>query len=107
MYFYGFVFVGFLGTVTSSSENDDRSGSSLEWSKEGNLRSGVHQGIIDRRTDNCSPVAEEETTGSSESLSKVEASSGDGPITYIQNCGSLGMPRPNSVAGKEELKSYC
>ncbi|XP_026530344.1 protein TANC1-like isoform X1 [Notechis scutatus] len=95
---------GIIGTVTSSSENDDRSGSSLEWSKEGNLRTGVHQGIIDRRTDNCSPVAEEETTESPESSSKVEASSGDGPITYIQNCGSLGMPRPNSVAATSSTK---
>lgn len=77
----------------------------MEWSKDGSLRAGAHQGIIhERRTDNCSPVAEEETVGSSESLPKVEASSGDGPVTYTQSSGSLVMPRPNSVAGKEQPK---
>lgn len=29
-------------TITSSSENDDRSGSSLEWNKDGSLRLGVY-----------------------------------------------------------------
>ncbi|XP_066468131.1 protein TANC1 isoform X2 [Tiliqua scincoides] len=96
---------GIIATVTSSSENDDRSGSSLEWSKDGSLRTSVHQGIIhERRTDNCSPVAEEETVGSSESLPKVEASSGDGPVTYTQSSGSLVMPRPNSVAATSSTK---
>ncbi|XP_033021336.1 protein TANC1 isoform X2 [Lacerta agilis] len=96
---------GIIATVTSSSENDDRSGSSLEWSKDGSLRTGAHQGIIhERRTDNCSPVAEEETGGSSESLPKVEASSGDGPVTYTQSSGSLVMPRPNSVAATSSTK---
>lgn len=77
----------------------------MEWSKDGSLRTGSHQGIIhERRTDNCSPVAEEETVGCSESLAKVEASSGDGPVTYTQSSGSLVMPRPNSVAGEEDLR---
>ncbi|XP_054826171.1 protein TANC1 [Eublepharis macularius] len=96
---------GIIATVTSSSENDDRSGSSLEWSKDGSLRTCSHQGIIhERRADNCSPVAEEETVGCSESLPKVEASSGDGPVTYTQNSGSLVMPRPNSVAATSSTK---
>ncbi|XP_048339546.1 protein TANC1 isoform X1 [Sphaerodactylus townsendi] len=96
---------GIIATVTSSSENDDRSGSSLEWSKDGSLRTGSHQGIIhERRTDNCSPVAEEETVGCSETLPKVEASSGDGPVTYTQSSGSLVMPRPNSVAATSSTK---
>ncbi|XP_053116228.1 protein TANC1 isoform X3 [Hemicordylus capensis] len=96
---------GIIATVTSSSENDDRSGSSLEWSKDGSLRTGAHQGIIhERRTDNCSPVVEEEAVGSSESLPKVATSSGDGPITYIQSSGSLVMPRPNSVAATSSTK---
>lgn len=87
-------------TITSSSENDDRSGSSLEWSKDGSFRAGKHQGIShDRRTDNCSPVAEEEAVGSAENLPK-EVPTGEGPIPYAQNTGSLIMPRPNSVAGK-------
>ncbi|XP_060633367.2 protein TANC1 isoform X3 [Anolis sagrei] len=96
---------GIIATVTSSSENDDRSGSSLEWSKDGSLRTATHQGIIlERRADNCSPVAEEETVGSSESLPKGEASLGDGPVTYTQNSGSLVMPRPNSVAATSSTK---
>lgn len=89
-------------TITSSSENDDRSGSSLEWNKDGSLRLGVQKGVLhDRRADNCSPVAEEEPPGSAESvLPKTEASVGDGPVPYSQSSNSLVMPRPNSVAGK-------
>lgn len=89
-------------TITSSSENDDRSGSSLEWNKDGSLRLGVQKGVLhDRRADNCSPVAEEEPAGSAESmLPKAEASAGDGPVPYSQSSSSLIMPRPNSVAGK-------
>lgn len=92
-------------TITSSSENDDRSGSSLEWNKDGSLRLGVQKGVLhDRRADNCSPVAEEEPTGSAESvLPKAEASAGDGLVPYSQSSSSLIMPRPNSVAGKAML----
>ncbi|XP_019492367.1 PREDICTED: protein TANC1 [Hipposideros armiger] len=96
---------GIIATITSSSENDDRSGSSLEWNKDGSLRLGVQKGVLhDRRADNCSPVAEEEPTGSAESvLPKAEASAGDGPVPYSQSSSSLIMPRPNSVAGKAVL----
>ncbi|CAN0230184.1 unnamed protein product [Bubo scandiacus] len=95
---------GIIATITSSSENDDRSGSSLEWSKDGSLRAGKHQGIShDRRTDNCSPVAEEEAVGSAENLPKVE-STGEGPVPYAQSSGSLIMPRPNSVAATSSTK---
>nr|XP_006126896.2 protein TANC1 isoform X2 [Pelodiscus sinensis] len=96
---------GIIATITSSSENDDRSGSSLEWSKDGSLRAGAHQGIIhDRRADNCSPVAEEETVGSAENLSKMEVCTGDGPAPYTQSSSSLIMPRPNSVAATSSTK---
>ncbi|KAM6179054.1 protein TANC1 isoform 2-T2 [Rhynchocyon petersi] len=97
---------GIIATITSSSENDDRSGSSLEWNKDGSLRLGVQKSVLhDRRADNCSPVAEEETTGSSESLlPKTEASVGDGPIPYSQSSSSLIMPRPNSVAATSSTK---
>ncbi|XP_066135611.1 protein TANC1 isoform X3 [Saccopteryx bilineata] len=93
-------------TITSSSENDDRSGSSLEWNKDGSLRLGVQKGVLhDRRADNCSPVAEEEPTGSAESvLPKAEASVGDGPVPYSQSSSSLIMPRPNSVAATSSTK---
>ncbi|NXG59271.1 TANC1 protein, partial [Hemiprocne comata] len=95
---------GIIATITSSSENDDRSGSSLEWSKDGSLRAGNHQGIShDRRTDNCSPVAEEEAVGSAENLPK-EVARGEGPIPYAQSSGSLIMPRPNSVAATSSTK---
>ncbi|KFQ19183.1 Protein TANC1, partial [Merops nubicus] len=95
---------GIIATITSSSENDDRSGSSLEWSKDGSLRAGKHQGIShDRRTDNCSPVAEEEVVGSVENLPK-EIPTGEGPVPYAQSSGSLIMPRPNSVAATSSTK---
>ncbi|XP_030807692.1 protein TANC1 isoform X2 [Camarhynchus parvulus] len=95
---------GIIATITSSSENDDRSGSSLEWSKDGSLRAGKHQGISrDRRTDNCSPVAEEEAIGSSENLPK-EVPTGEGPLPYTQSSASLIMPRPNSVAATSSTK---
>ncbi|KAM4669258.1 protein TANC1 isoform 6-T9 [Amazona ochrocephala] len=95
---------GIIATITSSSENDDRSGSSLEWSKDGSFRAGKHQGVShDRRTDNCSPVAEEEAVGSAENLPK-EVPTGEGPIPYAQNTGSLIMPRPNSVAATSSTK---
>lgn len=97
---------GIIATITSSSENDDRSGSSLEWSKDGSLRLGVQKGVLhDRRADNCSPVAEEETTGPAESeLPKAESSAGDGPVPYSQSSSSLIMPRPNSVAATSSTK---
>ncbi|PKU40678.1 protein tanc1 [Limosa lapponica baueri] len=95
---------GIIATITSSSENDDRSGSSLEWSKDGSLRAGKHQGIShDRRTDNCSPVAEEEAVGTAENLPK-EVPAGEGPVPYAQSSGSLIMPRPNSVAATSSTK---
>uniref|UniRef100_A0A8C3U0S5 Tetratricopeptide repeat, ankyrin repeat and coiled-coil containing 1 n=1 Tax=Catharus ustulatus TaxID=91951 RepID=A0A8C3U0S5_CATUS len=95
---------GIIATITSSSENDDRSGSSLEWSKDGSLRAGKRQGMSrDRRTDNCSPVAEEEAIGSSENLPK-EVPAGEGPLPYTQSSASLIMPRPNSVAATSSTK---
>lgn len=96
---------GIIATITSSSENDDRSGSSLEWSKDGSLRTGGHPGIIhERRIDNCSPVVEEETCGGVENLPKTDPSTGEGPVSYMQNCSSLVMQRPNSVAATSSTK---
>ncbi|XP_036174618.1 protein TANC1 isoform X9 [Myotis myotis] len=99
-------FPGAKATITSSSENDDRSGSSLEWNKDGSLRLGVQKGVLhDRRADNCSPVAEEEPAGSAESvLPTAEAPGGDGPVPYSQSSSSLIMPRPNSVAATSSTK---
>ncbi|XP_053554307.1 protein TANC1 isoform X2 [Bombina bombina] len=96
---------GIIATITSSSENDDRSGSSLEWSKDGSLRTGVHQGMIhERRTDNCSPVVEEEACGIVDNFPKTDPPPGEGPVSYTQNTSSLVMQRPNSVAATSSTK---
>uniref|UniRef100_A0A8C1MNL4 Tetratricopeptide repeat, ankyrin repeat and coiled-coil containing 1b n=1 Tax=Cyprinus carpio TaxID=7962 RepID=A0A8C1MNL4_CYPCA len=95
-------------TITSSSENDDRSGSSLEWGKEGSIRSCAQH----VRPDTCSPVAEEEASTSGtgvRSVSTAKKTSGavgsEGPVQYpTQNSSSLMMPRPNSVAATSSTK---
>lgn len=108
-------------TITSSSENDDRSGSSLEWSKDGSLRGSSHHGLAHSvRADTCSPVAEEDSSGATatpadtpsriDSQQQTTTSAGapqppvhspEGPVPYpSQASSSLMMPRPNSVAGK-------
>ncbi|XP_016101514.1 protein TANC1 [Sinocyclocheilus grahami] len=99
---------GIIATITSSSENDDRSGSSLEWGKEGSIRSCAQH----VRPDTCSPVAEEEASASGtgvRSISTAKKTSGatgsEGPIQYpMQNSSSLMMPRPNSVAATSSTK---
>ncbi|KAM9306007.1 protein TANC1 [Gastrophryne carolinensis] len=96
---------GIIATITSSSENDDRSGSSLEWSKDGSPRTGGYQGMTyERRTDNCSPVVEEEAGSSGEILPRSDPSAGEGPVSYMQNSSSLVMQRPNSVAATSSTK---
>lgn len=108
-------------TITSSSENDDRSGSSLEWSKDGSLRGSSRHGLAQCvRADTCSPVAEEDSSGASatptDTPSRIDqpqqtntsagapqppVHSPEGPVPYpSQASSSLMMPRPNSVAGK-------
>nr|XP_015214202.1 PREDICTED: protein TANC1 isoform X3 [Lepisosteus oculatus] len=98
---------GIIATITSSSENDDRSGSSLEWSKDGSLRDSGHHGLAPSpRVDGCSPVAEEETVGPGEAPLKQDAagaSPGEGPLSYPQQ-SSFMMPRPNSVAATSSTK---
>lgn len=100
-------------TITSSSENDDRSGSSLEWSKDGSIRSCGQHALAQTavRADACSPVAEEEGSASgAEGRSRAKTSSGaaahgsEGPVQYhTQTSSSLMMPRPNSVAGRKTI----
>ncbi|KTG36391.1 hypothetical protein cypCar_00021931, partial [Cyprinus carpio] len=74
---------GIIATITSSSENDERSGSSLEWGKEGSIRSCAQH----VRPDTCSPVAEEEASASGtgvRSISTAKKTSGatgsEGPV---------------------------
>uniref|UniRef100_A0A673GM60 Protein TANC1-like n=1 Tax=Sinocyclocheilus rhinocerous TaxID=307959 RepID=A0A673GM60_9TELE len=73
---------GIIATVTSSSENEERCGSSLEWAKDGGAG-----------------VRGESTTGGA---TPVVTSPVDGPITYHST--SLVMPRPNSVAATSTTK---
>ncbi|XP_056610537.1 protein TANC1 isoform X2 [Triplophysa dalaica] len=105
---------GIIATITSSSENDDRSGSSLEWSKDGSIRSCGQHALAQTavRADACSPVAEEEGSASgAEGRSRAKTSSGapahgsEGPVQYhTQTSSSLMMPRPNSVAATSSTK---
>uniref|UniRef100_A0A8C7V8Z5 Tetratricopeptide repeat, ankyrin repeat and coiled-coil containing 1b n=1 Tax=Oncorhynchus mykiss TaxID=8022 RepID=A0A8C7V8Z5_ONCMY len=104
---------GIIATITSSSENDDRSGSSLEWSKDGSLRSSGHHGLVPSvRADTCSPVAEEDPSGPPETPtpSRTEhptgSSAGAGPVPYptAHTSLSLMLPRPNSVAATSSTK---
>uniref|UniRef100_H3DGE8 Tetratricopeptide repeat, ankyrin repeat and coiled-coil containing 1b n=1 Tax=Tetraodon nigroviridis TaxID=99883 RepID=H3DGE8_TETNG len=117
---------GIIATITSSSENDDRSGSSLEWSKDGSLRGSSHHGFAHSvRADTCSPVAEEDSSGATttpaDTPSRIDqqpqanASAGaplppvhspEGPVLYpSQASASLMMPRPNSVAVSKATSS--
>ncbi|XP_055072246.2 protein TANC1 isoform X1 [Misgurnus anguillicaudatus] len=103
---------GIIATITSSSENDDRSGSSLEWSKDGSIRSCGQHALVQTaaRADACSPVAEEEgSTSGAEGRAKVglgaAGSNSEGPVQYhTQTSSSLMMPRPNSVAATSSTK---
>ncbi|KAG7464095.1 hypothetical protein MATL_G00183680 [Megalops atlanticus] len=97
---------GIIATITSSSENDDRSGSSLEWGKDGSLIDSRRHGLgRSMRADACSPVAEEDPAGTVETPPRIESAAGaaappaGGPVPLpTQNPSGLMMPRPNSVA---------
>ncbi|KAJ8253342.1 hypothetical protein GJAV_G00211870 [Gymnothorax javanicus] len=99
---------GIIATITSSSENDDRSGSSLEWSKDGSLRDAAHHGPArGARSDACSPVAEEDSPAPPEATLGAAASppAPEGPVPYpTHGSSSLMMPRPNSVAATSSTK---
>ncbi|KAF7215948.1 protein TANC1 isoform X3 [Nothobranchius furzeri] len=115
---------GIIATITSSSENDDRSGSSLEWSKDGSLRSSGRHGLAQSvRADTCSPVVEEDsssaTTTPADTPSRTEhqqqpshvpaprppGHSPEVPSQYPPpTSSSLMMPRPNSVAATSSTK---
>ncbi|CAL1582435.1 unnamed protein product [Knipowitschia caucasica] len=108
---------GIIATITSSSENDDRSGSSLEWSKDGSLRGSVRNGL----GQSCSPVAEEDSSSSTphDTPSRAQPAtsttgagpphpptnhSPEGPVAFPVHTSSLIMPRPNSVAATSSTK---
>lgn len=96
---------GIIATVTSSSENEERCGSSLEWAKDGGA------GVRGESGRSCIPITPEEPTVSSEAQPRTSSTGGatpvvtspvDGPITY--HSASLVMPRPNSVAATSSTK---
>lgn len=84
---------GIIVIIISLFENDDWSGFSLEWNKDGSLRLGVQKGVFyDCRVDNCFLVVEEEIIGLVESmLFKVEFLVGDGLVFYFQGFSLLIM----------------
>ncbi|XP_077055477.1 protein TANC1 isoform X3 [Siphateles boraxobius] len=100
---------GIIATVTSSSENEERSGSSLEWAKDG--VAGVRAESGRSAHPSCTPITSEEPmvsgeaqlgTGTTGGVAPVMTSPVDGPVTYHST--SLVMPRPNSVAATSSTK---
>ncbi|XP_048056602.1 protein TANC1 isoform X3 [Megalobrama amblycephala] len=100
---------GIIATVTSSSENEERCGSSLEWAKDGGA--GVRAESGRSAHPSCTPITSEEPavsgeaqlgTGTTGGVVPVVTSPVDGPITYHST--SLVMPRPNSVAATGSTK---
>ncbi|XP_065096260.1 protein TANC1 isoform X3 [Paramisgurnus dabryanus] len=100
---------GIIATVTSSSENEERCGSSLEWAKDGGagLRGESGRG----HQPPCTPITQEKPAVSSDAQPRTSATGGsapvvtspaDGPVTYHST--SLVMPRPNSVAATSSTK---
>uniref|UniRef100_A0AAR2M046 Orc1-like AAA ATPase domain-containing protein n=1 Tax=Pygocentrus nattereri TaxID=42514 RepID=A0AAR2M046_PYGNA len=99
---------GIIATVTSSSENEERCGSSLEWGKDSGggaaPRDSGHQAPPpSAQVPAVDPVAASDVqpkTVPAEGL--PSASSPDGPVPYHST--SLVMPRPNSVAATSSTK---
>nr|XP_023695712.1 protein TANC1-like isoform X2 [Paramormyrops kingsleyae] len=99
---------GIIATVTSSSENEERGGSSLEWRKEGGLRDSRRHGPMRAvRADACSPVAEEEPAGPAPAPGPAPLLMGrplPPPRPLHTTASSLAMQRPNSVAATSSTK---
>uniref|UniRef100_A0A8C2DB33 Tetratricopeptide repeat, ankyrin repeat and coiled-coil containing 1a n=1 Tax=Cyprinus carpio TaxID=7962 RepID=A0A8C2DB33_CYPCA len=100
---------GIIATVTSSSENEERCGSSLEWAKDGGA--GVRGESGRSAHPPSTPITPEEPAVSGEAQLRTGTTGGatpavtspvDGPITYHST--SLVMPRPNSVAATSSTK---
>ncbi|KAG5852551.1 hypothetical protein ANANG_G00063620 [Anguilla anguilla] len=97
---------GIIATVTSSSENDERGGSSLERSRDGGLSDRRRHGPAHAaRTEACSPSprrtpgAAEPPPGGVDAAPEMAHSPTEGPLPYAtHNSSGLAMPRPNSVA---------
>uniref|UniRef100_A0A4W5RS63 Tetratricopeptide repeat, ankyrin repeat and coiled-coil containing 1a n=1 Tax=Hucho hucho TaxID=62062 RepID=A0A4W5RS63_9TELE len=103
---------GIIATITSSSENEDRGGSTLDLSKDGSRRGAGHGG---HRGDYCPPVAKDDLPGPSEAPPRSEITILGEPRTpppakrplpqrHTHSTSSLVMPRPNSVAATSSTK---
>ncbi|XP_066521071.1 protein TANC1 isoform X2 [Hoplias malabaricus] len=97
---------GIIATVTSSSENEERCGSSLEWGKD-----GIGSGALRESSHHAPPPATSATAlESADAQPKTGPAAGpppasspsDGPSHYHST--SLVMPRPNSVAATSSTK---
>lgn len=94
-----------VATVTSSSENEERCGSSLEWGKDSSGGAAVRDSSHHAPPLSASGPTMDPTVGSDTQPKSVPAagpspasSPSDGPAPYHST--SLVMPRPNSVAGQ-------
>ncbi|XP_060774655.1 protein TANC1 isoform X2 [Neoarius graeffei] len=106
---------GIIATVTSSSENEERCGSSLEWGKDGGgtVRDSSHHAAppppppLPPPPPPSAPVAVGDSSAPSEAQSQpwtapAAPSPSDGPEPYHST--SLVLPRPNSVAATSSTK---
>ncbi|XP_053540094.1 protein TANC1 isoform X2 [Ictalurus punctatus] len=103
---------GIIATVTSSSENEERCGSSLEWGKDGGGSGGGGGGGTVRDSSHhapppAAPVAVGDSSVPSDAqpqprTATAAPSPSDGLAPYHST--SLVMPRPNSVAATSSTK---
>ncbi|XP_072539775.1 protein TANC1 isoform X4 [Salminus brasiliensis] len=99
---------GIIATVTSSSENEERCGSSLEWAKDSGggaavRNSGHHAPQPSAPVPACNSAAADVQPKTVPAAGPVPTSSpSDGPTLYHST--SLVMPRPNSVAATSSTK---
>uniref|UniRef100_A0A8B9KG09 Tetratricopeptide repeat, ankyrin repeat and coiled-coil containing 1a n=1 Tax=Astyanax mexicanus TaxID=7994 RepID=A0A8B9KG09_ASTMX len=100
---------GIIATVTSSSENEERCGSSLEWAKDSSgggaatRDSGLHALPPSGPGPARDPAAADVQSKSVAATGPPPVCSpSDGPATYHST--SLVMPRPNSVAATSSTK---
>lgn len=92
-----------LATVTSSSENEERCGSSLEWVKNTGSSAFVKDTVYHGSPSTTPLCAEEPALPNDAQLKNVTATEShpalsDGLTLYHST--SLNMPRPSSVAGQ-------
>ncbi|XP_051881260.1 protein TANC1 isoform X2 [Pristis pectinata] len=96
---------GIIATVTSSSENEEKGGSSLEWNKDGSMKDCLQLGVTKNlRIEGSLVEAEEDAHSSALSLSKIEVILDGSGAHLNQSASSYLLPRPNSVAATSSAK---